>query len=293
MPSIRRSLLALCALLLLTAPVRRLRPSPLRSPGRPRVFCRARPARAAPSTAWCSTPGSTGVIYGRRRVARSVVHGSGFSPGLVPLDDAIDYFFGYDRPFLSSLAAAVDLTIRSTAISSWPTSARGSRSRMFRTTNPANPRRSGQWRGPLHAAPSVTSSSTIDPAAHSPLRWPAAAITAPDPAQSGRRNVFDITSRRWPPALYLLGHGVMIATVAGGDHALLRPIGVKSSTRWRAESSRLRFDYRNAQSAGGALRRIVTNLLDEAGKQKSLRCFSRAICHCAASLPFALLFPHQ
>ena len=48
-------------------------------------------------------------IYGAGGVARSVVHGSGyFSRGEFRSDNAADYFFGYNRPFLSSLAAVVE-----------------------------------------------------------------------------------------------------------------------------------------------------------------------------------------
>lgn len=49
------------------------------------------------------------LIYGFRGVARSVVHGSGFFTRGAQFrsDDATDYFFGFDRPFFSSLAATV------------------------------------------------------------------------------------------------------------------------------------------------------------------------------------------
>ena len=48
-------------------------------------------------------------IYGAGGVARSVVHGNGFfSRGLFRSDDGADYFFGYDRPFFSSLSAVVE-----------------------------------------------------------------------------------------------------------------------------------------------------------------------------------------
>lgn len=48
-------------------------------------------------------------IYGSGGVARSVVHGSGFfSRGRFVSDDGTDYFFGYDRPFLSTLNARVE-----------------------------------------------------------------------------------------------------------------------------------------------------------------------------------------
>jgi hypothetical protein len=48
-------------------------------------------------------------IYGEGAVARSVVHGTGFftRDSEWRSDDATDYFFGYDRPFASSLAATV------------------------------------------------------------------------------------------------------------------------------------------------------------------------------------------
>ena len=109
MPSIRRSLLALFALLLLTA-----------------AGCggsdhrRFEPWEA--EGLWSGTTRSGGtldgvvldtgeywLIYGAGGVARSVVHGSGFfTRGEFRSEDAIDYFFGYNRPFLSSLAAAVE-----------------------------------------------------------------------------------------------------------------------------------------------------------------------------------------
>ena len=48
-------------------------------------------------------------IYGAGGVARSVVHGNGFfSGGRFVSDDGSDYFFGYDRPFFSTLTARVE-----------------------------------------------------------------------------------------------------------------------------------------------------------------------------------------
>ena len=48
-------------------------------------------------------------IYGSGGTARSVVHGSGyFNRGRFVSDDGADYFFGYDRPFATTLAAVVE-----------------------------------------------------------------------------------------------------------------------------------------------------------------------------------------
>jgi hypothetical protein len=49
-------------------------------------------------------------IYGSGGVARSVVHGNGyFSRGSEwRSDDGTDYFFGYDRPFFTTIAARVE-----------------------------------------------------------------------------------------------------------------------------------------------------------------------------------------
>lgn len=48
-------------------------------------------------------------IYGAGGVARSVVHGSGyFSSGEFRSDNGADYFFGYERPFATSLSASVE-----------------------------------------------------------------------------------------------------------------------------------------------------------------------------------------
>lgn len=48
-------------------------------------------------------------IYGSGGVARSVVHGNGyFSRGQFRSDDGADYFFGYDRPFFSSMSSVVE-----------------------------------------------------------------------------------------------------------------------------------------------------------------------------------------
>lgn len=48
-------------------------------------------------------------IYGSGGVARSVVHGNGyFSRGQWRSDDGTDYFFGYDRPFFTTIAATVE-----------------------------------------------------------------------------------------------------------------------------------------------------------------------------------------
>jgi hypothetical protein len=49
------------------------------------------------------------LVYGFGGVARSVVHGNGyFSRGRFRSDDGADYFFGYDRPFFSTLDAHVE-----------------------------------------------------------------------------------------------------------------------------------------------------------------------------------------
>jgi hypothetical protein len=48
------------------------------------------------------------LIYGTSAGARSVIHGSGFfRRGEFVSDDGADYFFGFDRPFPSSLTARV------------------------------------------------------------------------------------------------------------------------------------------------------------------------------------------
>lgn len=107
----RRSLVALCASLLLTAAGCGGSGSDNRNPY---------PGEA--QGLWSGTTQSGGtldgvfldtgeywLIYGANGVARSVVHGSGyFSRGAFRSDDALDYFFGYDRPFGSGLAASVE-----------------------------------------------------------------------------------------------------------------------------------------------------------------------------------------
>lgn len=48
-------------------------------------------------------------IYGSGGVARSVIHGNGyFSRGQFRSDDGADYFFGYDRPFFTSMSSVVE-----------------------------------------------------------------------------------------------------------------------------------------------------------------------------------------
>lgn len=48
-------------------------------------------------------------IYGSGGIARSVVHGSGyFNRREWRSDDGTDYFFGFDRPFLTTIAARVE-----------------------------------------------------------------------------------------------------------------------------------------------------------------------------------------
>ena len=157
-------------------------------------------------------------IYGAGGVARSVVHGSGyFSRGEFRSDNAADYFFGYNRPFLSSLAAVVEpyYSINGELYLADQREGFGM-AYVPDYQTPANPAAIvGQWRGSastlLLAGDFII---TIDPAGS----FTASLAGGCDYGgrilpNRGGRNVFDITmsSLSTCPFLYS-ANGVMVAT---------------------------------------------------------------------------------
>ena len=157
-------------------------------------------------------------IYGAGGIARSVVHGTGyFSRGQFRSDDGADYFFGYDRPFLTSMTVAVEPAFAINGELYLANQLEGfGVAYVPDYDTPANPAAIvGQWQGSASTLLSAGDFAiNIDPAGNF------TAALAGGCEYGGRilpnrggRNVFDITLSALPTCPFLYSaNGVMIAT---------------------------------------------------------------------------------